>query len=680
VAIRICTCEQAPAHSMIFEIFKLFPTTTSNSARINKLNSTWALSIYEILLHAHLQLPISAKQSHKMNAEHVSLGYAVAASRASSSCTNSPVALNQTPTMHSMFPPVNYVYQHDRTRGRRLAFKDAQDAHNWLDAIKVRPHIDPTTDFTIDLVDANRQAWVVAMIDAVYDLDHCKDGSKMKAHFIPTGRSYFEVFEVEAACHILVDVLIEHCRNGFRSLQKFNHLINNKSSVADDKTVNCEDRGANVLIALRTWKSICKGMIEEAGKKWQLVNAPLSTMARKVIEANGNTKKKSAATAGKNARKELKAIKQSVPAPTVSYGLEVAQAELPTASSPTGQGPQPSQKYPSPQQSATSSKPESLQFSPRKIPLCKGESLMQPHNEISGYTSFFTTGISYKEPSAADAFFLNDTGLYARIFSSFAPGTDTDDLNSHDMSLDGSSAAQLSSDPFSVPNAYEPRLPSQDTPPHTISQSEYTPNMSLTRPILIPHSPSRRVKSRTRNNQRNPNMSDFGNNSNFRNYDHTNTNHFDHCKYYFNQEGFAVPVTLSAASAHASPVMHNAQPRNDAHLNNVRDASFAPTTQEVRTTTTHLPQPMVHGSYPHISSKRTREEANNTTPLRSSRRMKLDSNGSCYYDDVMPSSRSEDEFGQNNVCSTDEVSGDHGMMENPGECNGKNSATRTAEK
>jgi hypothetical protein len=37
----------------------------------------------------------------------------------------------------------------------------------------------------------------------------------MRAHFLTTDRSAFQDMEVEAACHVLVDVLIDHCRFGF---------------------------------------------------------------------------------------------------------------------------------------------------------------------------------------------------------------------------------------------------------------------------------------------------------------------------------------------------------------------------------------------------------------------------------------------------------------------------------
>jgi hypothetical protein len=188
------------------------------------------------------------------------------------------------------FPPDNSVHMINANGTRQLAFSNVNDANSWLH-ISLPPPLAPHEDSTISFVDLNRAHFVRELVDAVYDLRLCVDGPKMQNHFLPYGNSYFSNLEVEAACHVLLDRLIELCRTGFRGLRKFNmHTL--KRCPDADKTANCFTRYTNTLNALRTWKSICKGMIEEDAKKWQLVNAPLAMIGRKKTDQRGNRLKK----------------------------------------------------------------------------------------------------------------------------------------------------------------------------------------------------------------------------------------------------------------------------------------------------------------------------------------------------------------------------------------------------
>jgi hypothetical protein len=265
---------------------------------------------------------------------------------------------NMLPTA-PILPPNNPVHKNPQVGLRQQHFRNVQEAKKWIDRVKIPPHVDPDTDATINAVDANRQAWVEAMIDAVYDLQHCQDSAQMKAHFTPTHKSCFQDIEVEAACHVLADALVEHCRLGFRGLDKFNVLNNTVARNPVDETTNCYDRANNILTALRTWKSICKGIVEEADKKWQLVNAPLSTIKKKNTEASANTRKKVNAVAGKNARQQVMAIKQSGRASIASPSLGTS-AKLSHANTPDSFGVYQLQQAPSPQNTTISSAPHGL--------------------------------------------------------------------------------------------------------------------------------------------------------------------------------------------------------------------------------------------------------------------------------------------------------------------------------
>jgi hypothetical protein len=281
---------------------------------------------------------------------------------------NAPVvgSNSMVPTAPTL-PPNNLVHQNHQVSVQQQHFRNVQEAKNWIDRVKVPPHVDPTTDATINAVDANRQAWVGAMIDAVYDLQQCQDGAKMKGHFTPTHKSCYQDIEVEAACHVLADALIEHCRLGFRGLDKFNALNNTVARNPVDETTNCYDRANNVLIALRTWKSICKGMIEEADKKWQLVNAPLSTIKKKNTEASANTRKKVNAIAGKNARQQVTSIKQSGRVSIASPSLKATSPESSRGTTPDGFGVFQLQPAPTTHNSTAASPRNDLESAPRAI-------------------------------------------------------------------------------------------------------------------------------------------------------------------------------------------------------------------------------------------------------------------------------------------------------------------------
>lgn len=68
-------------------------------------------------------------------------------------------------------------------------------------------------------------------------------------------------------------------------------------------------RMGNIILALRMWKSICKSVVEEDSKKWQLVNTPLAMVGKKEAERKCNSKKKKTAEEGKMAMDALVGLK-----------------------------------------------------------------------------------------------------------------------------------------------------------------------------------------------------------------------------------------------------------------------------------------------------------------------------------------------------------------------------------
>lgn len=231
---------------------------------------------------------------------------------------------------HSLYSPQDHTVQ-TSTSTRTLKFQNSDEANNWLHSVTMLPPINPQADPTIDIIAANRQTWVLAMIDATYDLTSCADNPKMLAHFQASSPSFISELEVEAACHILFDILIAYCRYGFRGLPKTNvHVIRSssgKKNFPEDKAADCLTRMGNVIMALRSWKSVCKGVVEEDTKKWQLVNAPFGVVGKKESERRCNVTKKKVADEGKKAKNEL--VKTKAAAVSHRPGADTAGYQQP---------------------------------------------------------------------------------------------------------------------------------------------------------------------------------------------------------------------------------------------------------------------------------------------------------------------------------------------------------------
>jgi hypothetical protein len=644
------------------------------------------------------------------------------------------VSSNQTVPAAQALSPDNPVHQNTQGGVRQLRFRNIQEAKTWINRVKVLPHVDPATDPTINAVDANRKVWVQTIMDAVYDLQHCQDNAQMMGHFTPSHKSCFQDDEVEAACHVLVDALLEHCRLGFRGLDKFNVLNNTSKRDPADETTNCHTRANNIVTALRTWKSIGKGMIEEEDKKWQLVNAPLSTIKKKSTEATANTRKKAGTEAGKTARQEVAAIEQSGRASIISQSLGVTSAGLSHGIASNGFVAQLLQQAPPLQGITVPSVLQGLASGPRVIARSTaGPTTGQSHasstmHRGSGYGPYHNTvpaiapiggpsrignqnesstrrgldavtgnhtpvevkprdelppedftanpfdGLSemaYDPKFDADALFPGGLTAFGASYSSFAPAGDA--FNTFDANPPlgaypvGIPPPMYPPLPKLPPPAFEQRSPYQPAPSHGAPGSTHVPYRAQA-PSMAPKTPVPSLPSATAMNQNhvenvqhNPNISDFGNTSNRSSQNHYNATHqtIDQRTYYLGRSGLATPATPIPVVSRANSSMKNVQPRNDTHVDRSQDVSVAPNTQAAQTST-QLPQPVIHGGYAHIGSKRAREEQINEAPLPPSRRSKRDNTGAYFSDNTISSTDGEDEAG--NGYSDSENDGDSGSM------------------
>ncbi|KAH7333796.1 hypothetical protein BKA66DRAFT_615184 [Pyrenochaeta sp. MPI-SDFR-AT-0127] len=217
-------------------------------------------------------------------------------------------------------PPEDFVHYFNHNGQYQLAFSDATAAVAWHQTVTQGPQVDPNADHTIAAVQLRRVDYIATMVEAVYDRSVCqeKHGSRILNIFIQGKESYISPLEIEAACHMLFDLVIQRCRIGFQGQSKFNLLVGKGKDSMDghvDCTANCYRRITNVIQALREWKSICREMIQEEPKARRLVNAPMKLCEMKLAESKCNKKKASTNKEGKEAKEKLSKIRDSSIAP-----------------------------------------------------------------------------------------------------------------------------------------------------------------------------------------------------------------------------------------------------------------------------------------------------------------------------------------------------------------------------
>ncbi|KAF1919518.1 hypothetical protein BDU57DRAFT_536493 [Ampelomyces quisqualis] len=567
----------------------------------------------------------------------------------------------------------------DQVGNRQLLFQSANEARHWHDANRKRPAITADQDPTINQVEKYHRHWVLRMVNAVYDLDNCKDGQKMKNHFNPGHKSYVSDIQVEAACHLLVEFLIKNCRDGFPGLDK-NNLRIQKKCQDGDKTANCCTHAENIVKALRAWKSICKSIVEEDGKKWQLVNAPLSVIEKRVTESKGNEQKKAANAAGKEARLKLSEMKRAAEATATPDHLISPSTPQRQLGPPTPTATSNPVKRLSPNVYVSSSQPsqaKNFDMSPHhaQTPNWQPEqaSLGSPfhsdyqfktcksHTEFQEKTTQDDGGSVFAD---GDLLATYSSGLMPTLNSSFeptkistAPLTPNADHPAFSTTrLSSSTAPQLAAScaPFTTntpPPAYgyqQPMLTDSYVAAHAGLYGFPVPDhMSSGVPSAInavwdqmPPSPEFSAS--------NTGSGHVQNSSGYYNYNHTMP-HYDHYNYYNYGTFQHAPSPFTASPAGTTSSLNTAQPYNASSFSNDGEATPLPndvhaSDQAAQTLqSVQLPQPMIHSNHPKIGTKRDREESKSLEYLPPSRRQKRNVEGEYWSNDKMTHGDGDDE-------------------------------------
>jgi hypothetical protein len=185
-------------------------------------------------------------------------------------------------------------------RPMQLVFvNNPQAAHDHRHFPDFQPGIDPVRDPTIAQVEMHTEPNVAALMQAFYDISNHKDlDTFTQARFCDrTDKDAFPSRDVEAACRILHQKLVERCRYGYSGFPSKNRLDKSQSGESkkavqqDDRSGNCKVRFDNVLSALRDWKSICVEIMYSDTFITNFVNAPATVVRDKRVQQSSNVKK-----------------------------------------------------------------------------------------------------------------------------------------------------------------------------------------------------------------------------------------------------------------------------------------------------------------------------------------------------------------------------------------------------
>lgn len=147
-------------------------------------------------------------------------------------------------------------------------------------------------DTTIDQVIANREHFVSEMVQAVYNMEDIHDNLTFRAAamFVIGSTNQVSGHDVEAACRLLFDIIIDRCENGYRGPASIDRNLQKGDRIDRDGT--CEARMQNVITALRDWKSVCKEILSSDAKIEHLANAPANVWKDKKEQQKNNMLKK----------------------------------------------------------------------------------------------------------------------------------------------------------------------------------------------------------------------------------------------------------------------------------------------------------------------------------------------------------------------------------------------------
>ncbi|KAF1936171.1 hypothetical protein EJ02DRAFT_482016 [Clathrospora elynae] len=181
-----------------------------------------------------------------------------------------------------------------------LFSNNLQAAYDHRHRQRSRPYLTPGSDFTIRTVAARQEEYIAEMMQAMFSSAAVRDKDTFNgcAMFIRGGPAGVSVADVEATCRLLFQKILEQCRFGWCGKTK-------SRATPADRSRTCEQRAADVLVALRHWKCICKDIFLDDDKIQELADAPLGVYRSKQDYVRNNKKKEETNAKRAKAAKEL---------------------------------------------------------------------------------------------------------------------------------------------------------------------------------------------------------------------------------------------------------------------------------------------------------------------------------------------------------------------------------------
>jgi hypothetical protein len=223
--------------------------------------------------------------------------------------------------------PVLAAHDHQFNEGGLptvMAFHDLRSAVNHRRSVKVQPRRDPKIDPTIAKVTSNVEQNVKVLMQAFSNTTKIEDSGKTPKIVNQCRRGNPEAYtsiDVEAACRVVHQQLLDHCHDGFTGLSMHDKLRPGQKSIRKtiqqiDYDGSCEERFKQVVRTLNAWKSVCNGIILEEHKIAALVNAPATTYAVKIRERDGNNRRARRKIANKDDQDKCRVVAgPNAPAP-----------------------------------------------------------------------------------------------------------------------------------------------------------------------------------------------------------------------------------------------------------------------------------------------------------------------------------------------------------------------------
>ena len=142
------------------------------------------------------------------------------------------------------------------------------------------PQRAPEYDHTIKEARRDQEEHVVNLITAMYNLTDVAETPDSRDYmlFQRGSADYAPECDVEAACRVLFEKLLDRCMNGFRGLMKdpSARIIRRVPRKYEaDRNSSCATRIQNVVTALKKYKRICRDVLYDDEKMALFVHSPL---------------------------------------------------------------------------------------------------------------------------------------------------------------------------------------------------------------------------------------------------------------------------------------------------------------------------------------------------------------------------------------------------------------------